>query len=348
MSPYRRHLPRRRLAGVAFSAAPAIFVLAALLSAGGAPAAAQDPAAAPAAPAESPGSPAAGSESALVARLAPRSLLLDAIERGPLWVAVGERGHVLTSRDRGATWAQSPVPTRAVLTAVWMHDERLGWAVGHDETILRTRDGGATWESVHADPEAERPLLDVWFRDAENGFAIGAYGAFLVTADGGTTWTEQPISEDNFHLNSMAAAAEGTLYIAAEAGHLYRSDDQGATWKALPSPYEGSFFGFLPLSDGGLLLFGLRGELFRSADRGETWSKIVSGTEATLMAGIELGGGRVVVAGLAGALLTSDDLGRSFRSTPQDDRKGNVALLGEGSRLVLFGEGGARLLENLR
>ena len=331
----RRLLPRRRFAVAAFRAAPAIFLVTALAASGGVPLAAQESAPAP-------------PEAAILARLAPKSLLLDAVERGPLWVAVGERGHILTSKDRGATWVQSPVPTRVLLTAVWMHDERLGWAVGHDETILRTRDGGAQWESVYAAPDAERPLLDVWFSDAENGFAIGAYGAFLVTADGGSTWSERPISEDDFHLNSLAAAADGTLYLAAEAGHLYRSDDRGTVWRPLPSPYEGSFFGLLPLSDGALLAFGLRGELFRSSDRGETWTAIVSGTQATLMAGIELGGGRVVLAGLAGALLTSDDSGKTFRSSPQGDRKGNVALLGTRERLVLFGEGGARPLENLK
>ncbi|HYN42122.1 MAG TPA: YCF48-related protein [Thermoanaerobaculia bacterium] len=332
-----RRLPRRRLAGVARWAAPALFVLPLLLTPGGSRLLAQE-------------SEAAGVvvEPAVPARLAPRSLLLDAVERGPLWVAVGERGHVLVSADRGATWTQAKVPTRALLTGVWMHDERLGWAVGHDETILRTRDGGATWESVHADPDAERPLLDVWFRDADNGFAIGAYGAFLVTSDGGTTWSERPISEDDFHLNQLAAAADGTLYIAAEAGHLYRSSDRGESWQALAAPYGGSFFGFLPLSDGAVLVFGLRGRLYRSEDRGATWTAVASATEATLMAGVELAGGRVVVAGLAGTLLASDDLGRTFRSAPQDDRKGNVALLGAANRLVLFGEGGARPLENFR
>lgn len=332
-----RRLPRRRLAGVARWAAPALFVLPLLLSPGGSRLLAQER--------ESAG---VMVEPAAPARLAPRSLLLDAVERGPLWVAVGERGHILVSSDRGATWTQSQVPTRVLLTAVWMHDERLGWAVGHDETILRTRDGGATWQSVYSDADAERPLLDVWFRDAENGFAIGAYGAFLVTGDGGTTWSERPISEDDFHLNEIAAAGDGTLYIAAEAGHLYRSADRGESWQSLGAPYEGSFFGFLPLSDGALMVFGLRGKLFRSEDSGTTWTAVPSGTEATLMAGLDLGGGRVVVTGLAGALLRSEDGGRSFHLTTLADRKGNVALLGTAERLVLFGEGGARPLESPR
>ncbi len=335
-----RRRARRRRAGAAPWAAPALFVLPIVLALAGAAVVAQPPGAAESA--------APVPEASIPARLAPQSLLLDAVARGSSWVAVGERGHILVSQDRGATWTQSSVPTRMLLTGVWMHDERLGWAVGHDETILRTRDGGAIWELVHAAPEAERPLLDVWFRDAENGLAIGAYGALLVTGDGGTTWSERPVSDDDFHLNQIAAAADGTLYIAGEAGHLFRSGDRGETWQVLPAPYEGSFFGVLPLSDGALLAYGLRGKLFRSADRGTSWTAVASGTEATLMGGLELGGGHVLLSGLAGALLRSDDSGQTFRATPLADRKANVALLGAGDRVVLFGEGGARLLEGER
>ena len=69
--------------------------------------------------------------------------------RDGLVVAVGERGHVLVSGDEGRSWRQADVPSRALLTGVFMHDARLGWAVGHDEVVLRTRDGGLTWERVH-------------------------------------------------------------------------------------------------------------------------------------------------------------------------------------------------------
>ena len=65
------------------------------------------------------------------------------------------------------------MPTRALLTAVHMHDERTGWAVGHDAVILRTRDGGETWSLVHEAPEEELPLLDVWFRDERTGSRSG-------------------------------------------------------------------------------------------------------------------------------------------------------------------------------
>jgi photosystem II stability/assembly factor-like uncharacterized protein len=289
-----------------------------------------------------------GGEHAIPAPLAPRSLLLDAAARGDLLVAVGERGHVLLSRDRGASWTQADVPTRAMLTGVFLLDERRGWAVGHDETIVRTLDGGATWELVRSEPDNERPLLDVWFRDGEHGFAVGAYGAFLTSEDGGTSWEERPIGPDDFHLNDLVEAPDGTLYLAAEAGHLYRSDDRGDSWLSLTTPYEGSLFGGLVLGDGALLVFGLRGNLFRSDDRGETWSEIATGTEATLMAGVERTGGEVLVAGLAGTLLRSADGGRTFHLESFEDRRGHVAALAVDGEVLLFGEGGTRRLEAAR
>lgn len=287
-------------------------------------------------------------ERAIPARLAAQSLLLDGAVRGALAIAVGERGHVLISRDRGKSWQQAEVPSRAMLTGVYLHDERLGWAVGHDETILRTRDGGATWELLHHAPESERPLLDVWFRDAERGLAVGAYGTVLATSDGGATWEEQPLGEDDFHLNQISAAADGTLYLAAEAGHLYRSRDGGATWQTLASPYEGSFFGVLPLSGSSVLAFGLRGHLYRSDDRGESWRSLETGSEATLVGGIDLGNGSVMIAGLAGVLLTSQDGGASFRLRTFDDRRAHVAAIAVEGELLLLGEGGARRLEEAR
>ena len=276
--------------------------------------------------------------------------------------AVVERGHILLSRDDGLSWQQASVPTRAALTAVYFHDDQLGWSVGHDAVIVRTRDGGETWELLHYAPEEERPFLDVWFRDADNGFAIGAYGYFLKTADGGDTWTEfaivpeaEPDGEDeeydyydygaDLHLNDIARSASGKLYIAAEAGSVYRSDDEGESWIELPSPYEGSFFGTLPLAGDTVLLFGLRGHLFRSEDAGDTWEELETGSEALLTSALQLDDGTIVVAGLAGTVLVSSDGGRTFALHQQADRKGMTAVLQTaGDDLVMLGESGIKRL----
>ena len=287
------------------------------------------------------------SEWAVMARLAPESLLLDVARSGDRLLAVGERGHILVSSDAGRSWTQAKVPTRALLTGAYLHDSQRGWAVGHDAVVLRTRDGGTTWERVHYAPEKERPLLDVWFKDAEWGLATSAYGELLATSDGGESWAPRAIRDgDDFHLNQLAAAADGTLYIAAEAGHLYRSDDGGETGLALPSPSEGSFFGLLPLAEGPVLAFGLRGRLFSSVDRGMSWTRIETSTEATLLCGLEIGPGRFVVAGMEGTLVWGEGVNGPVRTEQRPDRNAIVALApNPGRGLLLFGEGGVRHLE---
>ncbi|MCY4452066.1 MAG: YCF48-related protein [Immundisolibacterales bacterium] len=277
--------------------------------------------------------------------LAVESLLLDAAVAGPRVVAVGERGRVIVSADGGESWKLARTPTRALLTAVHLHDERSGWAVGHDAVILRTRDGGETWQLVHQAPEEERPLLDVWFRDEHRGFAVGAYGFFLATDDGGDTWSARAISQDDYHLNALAPAGAKRLYLAAEAGVAYRSDDDGETWVELSPPYLGSWFGALALDADAVLLTGLRGHLFRSPDAGETWTRVASGSNATLTGAIRLPSGIVLMTGLDGTLLTSRDDGRSVALTRLPSRQGvsaAVPLAGGGSLIV--GEFGVRRL----
>jgi photosystem II stability/assembly factor-like uncharacterized protein len=289
--------------------------------------------------------------------LAPGSLLLDLAVAGKRMVAVGERGHVLLSDDQGTTWRQArSVPTRVMLTAVYFVDDSYGWAVGHDETILNSVDGGETWTRSHFAPEAQQPLLDLWFANRVSGIAVGAYGAYFTTNDGGRHWSsakfsppqeaaanEEDVPQD-YHLNRIVGVGN-RLYVAAEGGKLYRSDDRGATWRMLPSPYEGSFFGLVPIRGDGLLAFGLRGNLFRSADAGETWHTLQSHTTAMLTDGIAVNDIRVVIGGLAGVLLVSSDAGETFKLTQQDDRKGISALLpGPAGAIVVAGEGGVRTI----
>lgn len=310
----------------------------------------------------------AAADPAVIAPLAARSLLLDLAWAGPRVFAVGERGHILHSDDAGKTWVQSPVPASATLTAVYFADDKHGWAVGHVEAILATSDGGESWRLTHFEPGNPQPLLDVAFADTARGVAVGAYGVVYVTADGGSVWSQVPFEPEalpgaekvaaapdemeadvdlgfEFHLNAIARGPQGRMYIGAEAGRLFRSDDDGVHWRELPSPYDGSFHGVLPLGGDALLAFGLRGNLFRSDDGGGTWSAVPTGTTALLNGGAQVDADTVVVVGMAGVILVSRDGGRSFTLHQQDDRKAISAVVPSGDgALIVAGEGGVRRL----
>ncbi len=283
-------------------------------------------------------------EPSIMAPLASRALALDAAAVEGKLVAVGERGHILISTDNGSTWHQVQVPTRAMLTGVDFFDENLGWAVGHDSAILRTTDGGTTWELVNWAPEEEAPFFDVWFSDAENGAAIGAYGAYYATADGGTTWDFVSVEDTDWHLHNIARADDGRLYIAGEAGYIYRSDDSGETWRELPSDYGGSYFGVLPLEGDSVLIFGLRGHLFRSDDAGESWDEIETGTVSMLTDSLRLEDGTIIITGLGGAVLVSTDGGNTFGLHQQANRLGISSIVDAGGgSLLMTGEFGVKM-----
>jgi photosystem II stability/assembly factor-like uncharacterized protein len=310
------------------------------------------------------------------APLAARSLLIAVAAAGPRLVAVGDRGVIVLSDDRGRTWAQAAeVPTQALLTGVCFLDDAHGVAVGHDEVILVTADAGRSWKRTHYAPEAQRPLLDVWCGGGRRAIAVGAYSAYFVSEDGGESWTARKFTPappparrapgppvgagagaqgaaaagteaaGGYHLNRIVSSGDSRLYIAAESGHLYRSQDGGESWTGLLSPYRGSLFGVLPLSDGALLAFGLRGNLYRSADSGSSWEKIPTGTVALLDGAARFAGNGVAIVGLAGVVLASGDGGRTFRLLQQANRAGLAAAVAvSDDELAAVGEDGAQLI----
>ena len=225
----------------------------------------------------------------LAAPVAPGLLLLDGVAVGPDLVVVGERGTILRSADRGRTWQSASCPVAATLTGVsFAGGSPHGWAVGHDAVILVTRDAGRSWQKQWQGGNLQDSFLDVLEVDAQHVIAVGAYGFFVATADGGRTWVHRKIIEEDYHLNRITRGPSGTLYIAGEHGTLLRSGDAGATWEHIDSPYDGSFYGILPLAARTIVAYGLRGRIFRSADDGATWTAVPNDQRVLIATGLRL------------------------------------------------------------
>ena len=238
--------------------------------------------------------------------LATKSMLLDIARSGNVLVAVGERGHIVTSTD-GQNWKQAEhVPTRSTLTTVFGIDGRL-WAAGHDAVILTSGDNGKTWTQLYSDPERNQAVMDIYFTDKNNGVAIGSYGLYLYTSDGGKTWDEATVDEEiDYHLNSLLDFGDGRWIIAGEAGYSYRSFDSGETWEAIDMPYQGSMWGALKTADDCMLFYGLRGHVLESCDFGSNWTEVKTGSESSVSGAAEFEE-LVVLGANSGVLLIRDD-----------------------------------------
>jgi len=284
--------------------------------------------------------------------LASRALLLDVEASGDRLIAVGEYGHIIYSDDFGDTWQQaSSVPTRATLTSVDFVDAMNGWAVGHDAVILHTEDGGLTWERQYIDPLAETPLLSVHFYDTNHGLAVGAFSLAMETFDGGVTWETRflDLEMDEFadilyHLNGIFDGPDGSVFVAAELGAVYRSTDGGVTFDEITTPYDGSFWGGLSFN-GTVLVFGMRGNVWRSDDMGDSWIKVDSDSIQSFGGGAVLADGTIVLAGLGGAVTYSTDEARTFTGVIRPARRGHSAAAAAGENgVVVVGEAGAALM----
>jgi photosystem II stability/assembly factor-like uncharacterized protein len=279
------------------------------------------------------------------AGVVPRMLLLDGTPAGNAIIAVGERGTVVRSTDRGTTWQNINTPTRTTLTGVsFAPDGRHGWAVGHDALILGSSDGGVTWTRQYQGENVQDSFLDIVAIDASHAIAVGAYGLFVSTTDGGRTWERRPSVAGDFHLNRITRGPTGTLYLAGESGTLLRSSDGGRTWTGIRTPYEGSFYGVTPLGASALLAYGLRGHLYRSADDGAHWAPVAV-PEPVMLATAATAGSMTWFAGQARTLLVSGDAGSTVTKAPEPPATAIAELLLVAPDLLLgFGEAGVMRL----
>ena len=268
-------------------------------------------------------------------------LMLDGLALDGRLLVAGERGQVFLSDD-GAEWRAVATPTRATLTALAAIDARRLVAVGHDEVILRSEDGGEYWTLVHEVPGADGPLLAVWFDADGRGLAVGAYGRMLESRDGGLSWEGRVLAVGDPHLNAIARGPGGRLFLAGEAGTLLRSRADPPGWEVLDAPYDGSFFGLLPIPGDALLAFGMRGHLYRSRDAGDTWEALDTGSTSALFGGRVLADGRALLVGQNGLLLALEGEGHTPVPLQVPGRRSYTALLPIAGRgdLLLMGEGG--------
>ena len=290
-----------------------------------------------------------------------RIILLDIDQTGDRLVAVGERGFVLYSDDEGGTWTARPTPVTRTLTGVAFKDQQTGVAVGHGGSVVRTEDGGATWSQVQVEEAGSDSLLDVQHVGGDHFIAYGAFGLYLDSTDAGRSWTRRTILgsastddtgneaeyiDEGFDRHiSRVIQVDSTLLLVAESGTLARSDDGGANWTRLESPYEGSWFNALEIDDGSVLVFGMRGNVFRTADLGATWGKVPLGTTASLMGGAQLADGRILLVGNTGLLALSTDRGRTLQLHWSPASKGFAQVVEADGRLLAVGEGGVSVID---
>jgi photosystem II stability/assembly factor-like uncharacterized protein len=283
--------------------------------------------------------------------------------------AVGHDGQVVRTNDGGINWslAREGLKAQAELNEIAVKEyaaevSRVQYLV--EEGVTEDPDLPLAFEGMSVEEELEelewllessqeklseavvaQPLMDVWFKDDFTGFAAGAFGQLFKTSNGGRSWINLAKSIGNiegYHLNTVAGASDGSVYVAGEAGFLAYSKDYGKTWQQSDLGYDGSIFGLIVSNDGTTVVAtGLRGNTFISKDKGVSWASIDTGSDYSFSSGALYGQNSLVLVGSGGNVAVSNDGGASFtmNTIPSRSSLSSVAVMPDG-KMVMAGQAG--------
>jgi len=189
--------------------------------------------------------------------------------------AAGHRGIVLRTDDAGESWKVQRADTSVdqPLFSVHFRDKDRGWAVGLWSLLISTDDGGKTWAPVRLPnppgaKKADRNLQKIFanrmgtlFVAAEQGMVLKSYDGeswtYLDTGYKGSFWTGIVLSN-------------GTILVGGLRGTIYRSTDDGRSWKESRTDRNSSITDFAE-AGGKILAVGLDGVTLESDNGGASF-----------------------------------------------------------------------------
>jgi len=303
----------------------------------------------------------AGGDYAMQMKKAANSMLLDIAAAGERLVAVGERGHILYSNDRGASWTQAEVPTSVMLTRVFFISPDLGWAVGHDGNVLVSQNGGVNWE-LQRDGISAQALINEERAGRAKVLMEDLYKQVKAAPEEDKAQLEEALEESAHALDNARETLKEPAYApplmdvwfanaeqgwaAGAYGSLLHTQNGGRQWNdyahKVGNADELHLNGVVGAPDGTLYLASEWGTVFRSSTNGESWEPLETGYDGSFFGMlVNPVTGSVFAYGLLGTVYRSTDQGENWEEVPAMARAslfGGLAL--EDGTLIFVGQGG--------
>ncbi len=293
---------------------------------------------------------------------ASKSLLLDIARAGERLVAVGERGHILYSDNKGNSWQQAKVPTLQMLTAVTFVNSKDGWAVGHDGLVLQTSDGGENWVVQYDGLEKQKK------KNIENTLSIRERIDSLKAAmnsnsdDSVIQDLEEQLEEAKLDLEDAESVMKEAVntppfmdvlftsskdgWVVGAFGQFIHTRDGGQSWQDYSSRLDNlDELHLNALAAGGageIFIVGEAAMNFRSLDGGENWQAGNLPYDGSLFSLVgDADASRLMTFGLRGNTFISVDKGLNWEQVDAaTDTTLNGAWLAANGEIVAVGSGG--------
>jgi photosystem II stability/assembly factor-like uncharacterized protein len=253
---------------------------------------------------------------------------------GSVWAATDSG--VYHSKPDFTGWEQSIA--RAGLTKIVAGPKGELFACGGPNFMERSLDGGKKWEDVRypgLDQLAVAPSGRIWADG--NGGAKG----LLYSDDSGNSWTKVNGEVSDSGPTSIAVNAKGHLFVWTTKYRLYRSVDNGQSWKPILN-----FIGHCLLScvaDGTIYACNPQPlvnivTVYRSTDNGDTWTQLHVDTKYSEVKSLLVGPKGSIYLGTTKGLYYSADNGIQWEKDSSPAVSTRIESLAfDSSRHVLAG-----------
>lgn len=139
------------------------------------------------------------------------------------YVAAGNSGYRMYSEDSGETWV-----TTEKTSSTWWYDLEVGnekmHLIGQSGGYMQSEDNGLTWHQVSVGTTST--LNDIEMTEGY-GYMVGESGVAYYFAN--NQW-HSATSNTTKHLNAVQDMADGTAWVVADEGWLFRVTGAGLSW----------------------------------------------------------------------------------------------------------------------
>lgn len=142
----------------------------------------------------------------------------------------------------------------------------------HETGVYRSLDKGQSWVNVSSGLTSSSDREVIALGSSKSALILSTWGGIFRSTDGGGSWVRGG-SEIHDRITSFLSDG-GTIYAGSQST-IYRSDDEGVSWTALPLSPDTYFYRLISVFQGKLLALGSEALLF-SRDRGASWGRVPS------------------------------------------------------------------------
>lgn len=273
------------------------------------------------------------------------ALTIDA--KGDIYA--GTAGGLYKSRDGGTSWVAQDIDLQGdyfglKYVAAVAIDAKGSVYAGTRQGVFRSDDAGASWQAVNNGLNDNTGMTSYIGNlvAAPNGNLYAATGEGVAEShDGGNSWMAHSL--DLPGISTMAAATDGTIYVATYGGKLFKRLAADGSWAAIDTGVSTGIYALASTSNGAVLL-GAYTQGVRKSNVDGSWSAANNGLTGKRIAisSVVIDAEGTLYAGSAGhGILQSNDNGQTWVASGLDNMSaGSLVIARDGSLFASAGGAG--------